>query len=370
MFVGFGYLMTFLQWYGLGAVGYTMLITSVCVLCSILLDSFFAQLYAGKGFHAISLSMTSLIDGNFAAAALLITFGALIGKAGPLQLLLLALLEVIVYNANLHLLLKGAFGIADIGGTIIIHNLGAYFGLGAAWVFGVPGMNGTPSPRSKSSGLENASTSTVSDLLSLVGTVFLWLYWPSFVAGEAPPDQMLTARINTVLSLLSSTITTFAVSSLLEKVIRPVDIQNATLAGGVAIGAAANLGVKPFGAMAVGTAAGLLSCWGFCRLQPWLEDRGLHDSCGVNNQHGMPSILGAVASAITFAASSQTYDLATAPRGADQAGYQIICVVVTTGIGLVAGALSAVIVQAVAPTPQAAFVDDASFEVADDFKKE
>ena len=123
MFVGFGYLMTFLQWYGLGAVGYTMLITSVCVLCSILLDSFFAQLYAGKGFHAISLSMTSLIDGNFAAAALLITFGALIGKAGPLQLLLLALLEVIVYNANLHLLLKGAFGIADIGGTII-HNLG------------------------------------------------------------------------------------------------------------------------------------------------------------------------------------------------------------------------------------------------------
>ncbi len=106
--------------------------------------------------------MTSLIDGNFAAAALLITFGALIGKAGPLQLLLLALLEVIVYNANLHLLLKGAFGIADIGGTIIIHNLGAYFGLGAAWVFGVPGMNGTPSPRSKSSGLENASTSTVS----------------------------------------------------------------------------------------------------------------------------------------------------------------------------------------------------------------
>ena len=70
---------------------------------------------------------------------------------------------------------------------------------------------------------------------------------------------MLTARINTVLSLLSSTITTFAVSSLLEKVIRPVDIQNATLAGGVAIGAAANLGVKPFGAMAVGTARAVCS---------------------------------------------------------------------------------------------------------------
>ena len=84
-----------------------------------------------------------------------------------------------------------------------------------------------------------------------------------------------------VLALLSSTVTTFAVSPLLERVIRAVDIQNATLAGGVAIGASANLlGVKPWGAMAIGTTAGLISTWGFCRLQPWLEDRGLHDSCG------------------------------------------------------------------------------------------
>ena len=87
--------------------------------------------------------------------------------------------------------------------------------------------------------------------------------------------------LSQVLSLLSSTVTTFAVSSLLERCIRAVDIQNATLAGGVAIGASANLlGVKPWGAMAIGTTAGLVSTWGFCRLQPWLEERGLHDSCG------------------------------------------------------------------------------------------
>ena len=37
---------------------------------------------------------------------------------------------------------------------------------------------------------------------------------------------------------------------------------------------------------------------------------------------------------------------------------------------LVTGALAAVIAQAVAPAPQAAFVDDASFQLASDFKKE
>lgn len=163
-----------------------MLITAVCVELSILADGFFGQLYAGEGMHAITISMTSLIDGNFCAAALLISFGALIGKAGPMQLLLLAIIETIVYNFNNKMLLTGAIGVADIGGTVIIHNFGAYFGLGAAYVFGVP-------PK-----LDDATTSTVSDLLSLIGTVFLWLYWPSFVAGEAEPSQMLTARINTV----------------------------------------------------------------------------------------------------------------------------------------------------------------------------
>ena len=165
-----------------------MLITAVCVELSILADGFFGQIYDGKGMHAITISMTSLIDGNFAAAALLISFGALIGKAGPLQLLVLAILETIAYNANKQLLLNGAIGIADIGGTVIIHNFGAYFGLGAAYVFGVPAKKD----------LDDATTSTVSDLLSMIGTVFLWLYWPSFVAGEAEPSQMLTARINTV----------------------------------------------------------------------------------------------------------------------------------------------------------------------------
>ena len=168
--------------------GFTMLITAVCVELSILADGFFGQIYDGKGMHAITISMTSLIDGNFAAAALLISFGALIGKAGPLQLLVLAILETIAYNANKQLLLNGAIGIADIGGTVIIHNFGAYFGLGAAYVFGVPAKKD----------LDDATTSTVSDLLSMIGTVFLWLYWPSFVAGEAEPSQMLTARINTV----------------------------------------------------------------------------------------------------------------------------------------------------------------------------
>merc|ERR1719480_298726 len=82
MFVGFGYLMTFLKAYGLGAVGFTMFITCVGVQFAVVIES-----YMGKGELLIDFLM--LINGNVAVAAVLISFGGLIGKISPLQILVL-----------------------------------------------------------------------------------------------------------------------------------------------------------------------------------------------------------------------------------------------------------------------------------------
>merc|ERR1712048_446562 len=143
-------------------------------------------------------------------------------------------------------------------------------------------------------GTLNAS-SYVSDLFSLIGTVFLWLFWPSFVAGALPGGAgQTTALINTVLALLASTVATFALTPMMEGgKITTVPIQNATLAGGVSIGATANL-VGPFGAVVVGTVAGLLSTWGFVK-GPFFSSV---DTCGISNLHGMPGIFGGVVSAL------------------------------------------------------------------------
>jgi len=75
------------------------------------------------------------------------------------------------------------------------------------------------------------------------------------------------------------------------------DIQNATLAGGVAIGTACNFMLRPFEAFIIGSFAGIVSCSGFNFIQPYLKKTiDLDDTCGVHNLHGMPGIIAAFSS--------------------------------------------------------------------------
>jgi len=166
--------------------------------------------------------------------------------------------------------------VKDIGGTISIHMFGAYYGLAMAWFLGLP-----PDGRRT-----KEKASLVSDVIAFIGTLFLWLYWPSFVAGLAEPgtDEAERAITNTVLGLLGSTVVTFAVSAYCFGVFRPCDIQNATLAGGVAIGATANLTLHPLGALSIGSIAGLISAVGFAKVQlsaSLKADMGTMDTQGI-----------------------------------------------------------------------------------------
>lgn len=98
-----------------------------------------------------------------------------------------------------------------------------------------------------------------------LGTVFLWVFWPSFNGGLVEGDQQYRAVINTYISLASCTVTAFIISSLTnsEKKFDMVHVQNSTLAGGVAVGSVCNLMLHPFGAMLAGMLAGVLSVLGY-----------------------------------------------------------------------------------------------------------
>lgn len=55
-----------------------------------------------------------MINADFCAGAVLISFGAVLGKAGPAQLLLLALLETVLFGVNEFVLLS-LLGVSRLG---------------------------------------------------------------------------------------------------------------------------------------------------------------------------------------------------------------------------------------------------------------
>ena len=74
--------------------------------------------------------------------------------------------------------------------------------------------------------------------------------------------QRMIIITNTVLSLTGSCLATFAFSIFLRSKFCMDDVLNATLAGGVAIGASASFITNPAGAIAVGFIAGAVSATG------------------------------------------------------------------------------------------------------------
>lgn len=70
----------------------------------------------------------------------------------------------------------------------------------------------------------------------MVGTVFLWIFWPSFNSALVDGPEQERAILHTYLSLASCTVTAIIVSALVSKdnKLDMVHVQNSTLAGGVA----------------------------------------------------------------------------------------------------------------------------------------
>ncbi|XP_072503332.1 ammonium transporter Rh type B isoform X2 [Notamacropus eugenii] len=151
-----------------------------------------------------------------------------------------------------------------------------------------------------------------SDLFAMIGTIFLWIFWPSF--NSAPTntgDGQHRTALNTYYSLGASTLSTFAFSALLSRggKLDMVHIQNAALAGGVVVGTSGEMMITPFGALIAGFLAGTISTLGYKFLMPILESKfKVQDTCGVHNLHGMPGVLGALLGALVAGlATHQTY---------------------------------------------------------------
>ncbi|XP_009964628.2 ammonium transporter Rh type A isoform X1 [Tyto alba] len=324
IFVGFGFLMTFLKKYGFSSVGINMLVAAFGLQWGTLMQGFW-HMEGGK----IHVNIKSMINADFSTATALISFGAVLGKTSPLQMLIMTLLEITIFACNEHLVTK-ILQAMDVGASMTIHAFGAYFGLAVTLILYRPGLKNKH---------ENEESTYNSDIFAMIGTLFLWLFWPSFNSAIASDETFqVKAIVNTYYSLAACTIITFALSSLVDQrgKFSMVLIQNATLAGGVAVGTCADMSIHPFAAMCIGGIAGIISVLGFHFLTPLLSSKlNIQDTCGVHNLHGLPGILGGIAGIVVTAIKEE------ARQGViSTPGMQAAALGSTIGIALAGGALT------------------------------
>ncbi|HWP96559.1 MAG TPA: ammonium transporter [Syntrophomonadaceae bacterium] len=317
LLVGFGFLMVFVRKHGYSSITATFLVVSIALPMYMLLKS-----YGGLHFSLATINIDTFLMAEFAAASLLIAIGAPLGRLKMEQYFLMALLFIPAYILNEWLILDSGYlkGFLDTGGSVVIHAFGAYFGLGV--------VTHTLSRFKEAPDCESDATS---NQFALLGSMILWLFWPSFTSALVSPDRVVLTAINTVFALCGATMSTFIFSRLLRGKIEIADIANAALAGGVAIGSICNM-TNPGYALLIGIAAGALSTLGYAVIAPRVERliQGT-DTCGVHNLHGMPGIFGGLTGIIITGA----------------AGVQVLGILATVIIAFVCGKITGFIISLV-----------------------
>jgi ammonium transporter Rh len=285
LLLGFGFLMVFVRKYGRSTLTATFLLVSTAI------PLYFVMSDYGFMGHANG-EIQKLILAEFAAASLLIAAGALLGRLKMHQYIILGMAFIPLYKLNEWIVVENGLGflkhgITDTGGSIVIHAFGALFGLGAAIAMTTKAELEKP--------IEADATS---DRYSMLGSMVLWLFWPSFCAALVPVEAIPHTVVNVFLALCGSTLVTYVLSVTIRGKIAIADIANAALAGGVAIGSTCDF-ASHGAALGIGVLAGAVSTIGFAIVQ----DRQKMflkavDTCGVTNLHGMPGLLGGFAAII------------------------------------------------------------------------
>lgn len=283
LLMGFGFLMVFVKKYGYTSITATYLIVALSLPLYMLIRPYLWGTNADLSIANISM----LLFAEFAAASLLIAMGGPLGRINTSQYLLIGLLFTPIYAINEWILFSGAVipigAFLDTAGSVMIHAFGAYFAFGMV-----------PMLTTKKELEMSGETSKTSNEFAMLGSAALWIFWPSFCSALVSVNQIPLVAINTILALCGSTISTYSFSILIRGKVEIGDIANASLAGGVAIGASV-ANVTPGWSMLIGLVAGSLSVIGYNFIQPILQKlTGGVDTCGVHNLHGMPGVFGGI----------------------------------------------------------------------------
>ncbi|XP_070954469.1 RH-like protein isoform X3 [Macaca nemestrina] len=282
--LGLGFFTSNLRRNSWSSVAFNLFLLALGVQWAILLDSFLSQFSPGK----VVIKLFSIRLATRSTMSMLISMNAVLGKVNLVQLVVMELVELTVFG-TMRIVINNIFKI-DYGMNMMhIHVFAAYFGLTVAWCLPKPLPKGTE---------DKYQTTTSPGLFAMLGTLFLWMFWPTFNSALLlNPIERKNAVFSTYYALAVSAVTAISVSSLAHPrgKINMTYMHNAALAGGVAVSASCHVIHSPWIAMVLGLVAGLISIGG-AKCLPVCFNRvlGIHESHSVHYTFGLPALLGEI----------------------------------------------------------------------------
>lgn len=330
---------------------------------------------------SFSLSFATAIDGVYATVPVLVSFGVVLGKMSPIQLVPFGLLNVVAYAFNLWVCTYVIGAWDHTGGACVNHIFGACFGIAASAASYTKG----------SEKHKDAESRYHMDVMALIGTLFVWVYYPSYNCFYAPSFAQQAVSVNTFLSVLGSAVSALAFSAIFTGRFRLTitDVQRSTIAGGVAMSSNANLVAEPWMALLIGFAGGAACSFGIHRARPfWVNRVQMHDTVGVTSMHLYPAIISWIAGILLFLPLNndnirgdlniQTYRYQLSmdqvlnhnDGNGDAVLAQLYIAPMSIAIGLVTGTMAGMVTQKIQRLqPKYMYIDTNFFLVPDDFKE-
>ena len=374
IFIGFGLLYCSLKAHQFSSISLVLFLGLLSLEFSLLWNYFWNNAMRKKIFtnyekkwSRLKLNMEEITQIDFFTASAIISLGSWLGKLTLGQYLLAILFETFFAAFN-YFICYFTIGGIDTGGSLYIFTFGAIFGFTVSFV-----LSYDYSFRDKMRNNQNQKSDYYSNIISAIGSIFIWLYFPSFNTAKIHCDhdknvmEIMRYRgiINTYMSMIGSTMVAFCMSALLSnQKFKMEHILRSSYVGGVIIAGSCTFCAYPWCAMLIGCIGGILPVVflhltrsekggppqeinNYQCLYDFVQAIKMSDTIGVLYCFGIPGILGGLCNVIFLGCLGKKpwkdlqlvnffyYDRSTSK----QVGIQIAVLFITIAIALFSGIL-------------------------------
>jgi ammonium transporter Rh len=358
LFIGFGMLYTLLKDHQWSSVALTVFMGAISIEFSLLCYFLWYKLFIENKWEKVVLNFDRLTNIDYFSTTVIITLGAVIGKLSISQYFVICIFEILFASLNFFLCYE-KINFLDNGGSLFIHTFGGTFGVVLSVILFCRDNEFTSI--SNNPHLSNDYFSTV---FSFIGTIFLWIFFPSFNVAkiqfkgnnnEKDFSEALRYRgiINTYLSMVGSLIGTFVFNPMIHNgKIKVEHLLNSSYVGGIIIGGCCTICTSGWASILIGFIGGSISVLCLWKIKSLFKKNKLEDTFGILNTFTIPGILGGFLTCI-FIANLKDEPLRIYIFGknfkeeANQAGLQVAAICVTLAIAGLSGIITGFVVYSI-----------------------